>query len=75
MYTLEHFQQELDQINELCEKYEEIPTIVAGDFNVYIHGKQDPRSRYFMEFIKSYNLKEIIDIRSPTFKHHSGKGK
>ena len=73
-YTLDEFQQELDQIQELCQKYSSTPTIVAGDFNVDIHGKVDPRTKYFKNFINENALKEPITIKAPTFKQHSGNG-
>ena len=38
-YALNEFQSEIDQVDELCQKYTDIPTIVACDFNIDLHGK------------------------------------
>ena len=74
IYSTEEFQQELDQVHEICQKCAHTPTLLVGDFNIDIHGKQDVRTRYFINFIKENNLREAFNMHEHTFHQHSGKG-
>lgn len=73
-YSLEEFQQELDQVHEACQKYHSLPVILAGDFNIDLSGAQDSRTKYFKDFICINHLTEFKGIDTPTFTQHSGKG-
>ena len=71
-YSNTDFLNELDQVEEICQKFQSLHIIVAGDFNIDLNKSNDVRVRYFKKFLKTNNLMEAYPINSPTFRHHNG---
>ena len=71
-YTNAEFQDELDKVEELCQKFSSLHIIVAGDFNVDVNKTNDVRVKYFKKFLNFNNLEEAYKISTPTFRHHNG---
>ena len=72
-YTNMEYQEALDQLHEICQKFEEHQLIVAGDFNVDTAKQSDVRVKHFKALLATNNLSEVKPITTPTFKHHNGK--
>jgi exonuclease III len=72
-YTNMNFQEALDQLHEVCQKYSEQSIVVAGDFNVDPTKQKDTRVNFLKVFLAVNSLQEVKTLDSPTFKHHNGK--
>ena len=72
-YTDMEFLEVLDEIHEICQKFEEDLLIVAADFNVDTTKHKGTRVSSFKSFLKVNKLAEITTINEPTFMHHNGK--
>ena len=68
-YTNMEFQEYLDQLHEICKKFEECKLIIAGDFNVDPYKKSDARVKSFTTLLSSNHLSEVKSIKDPTYKH------
>jgi endonuclease/exonuclease/phosphatase family metal-dependent hydrolase len=73
-YSNAEFQQEIDQLEEICLKFHDYHIVLAGDFNIDTSKNVDSRTRYFTRFVKNNDLQEVFKIEQPTFRQHSGKG-
>ena len=71
-YSTEDFKDEVDQIAEICFKYQQTDIFLAGDMNVDVHRQEEARSKHFQKFMKRFNLKEAKIIKDPTYIHHGG---
>jgi exonuclease III len=71
-YSLQEFQEEIDQLHEVLTKFKNTKIILAGDMN--IDPKQtDSRATYFTTMLKDHNLHEANNILEPTYIHHNGR--
>ena len=68
------FKEEVDQLHEICIKFENYSLILAGDFNIDTNKKHDSRSRYLVDFLKLHHLEEPFKITEPSFTQHNGRG-
>ena len=73
-YTNQEYQEEVDILHEICEKYQDRPIILLGDLNIDLNKKLDSRAKYLADFLKSHSFREITEITQPTFRQHSGNG-
>ena len=71
-YTLAEYEDEIDQLNEICQKLQHMCLIVTGDFNTDFNTHDASRTSYLKKFLNDNKLEENHEIESPTFKHHSG---
>ena len=70
-HTLQEFQQEIDQLKEICQKYADLQIILAGDFNVDVEKHPIQRVTYFKSLLNDHNLRELQPISEPTLTHHN----
>ena len=73
-YSNDDFRQEVDQLHEICSKYQGRPIILAGDLNIDINKPHDSRTKYLVNFMKTHSLREPVPITEPTFHHNNGMG-
>ena len=73
-YTNQEYQEEVDILHKICEKYQDRPIIILGDLNIDLNKKLDSRAKYLADFLKSHSFREITEITQPTFRQHSGNG-
>ena len=73
-YSNDDFRQEVDQLHEICSKYQGRPIILAGDLNIDINKPHDSRTKYLVNFMKTHSLREPVPIIEPTFHHNNGMG-
>ena len=74
-YSNTDFLSEIDQIEEICQKFATSHLVIAGDFNVDIIKSNDTRVKYFKKFMSTNKLKEAYSLptATATFRHHNGK--
>lgn len=71
-YANQEFQDELEQLSEICTKFKHTSIILTGDMNVDIVKHPGFRATKFSEFIKKHSLIEASTIDEPTYNHHGG---
>jgi hypothetical protein len=72
-YTDMEFLEVLDEIHEICQKFEEEFLIVTADFNVDTTKHKGIRVSSFKSFLRENKLTEITTINEATYLHHDGK--
>jgi hypothetical protein len=74
-YTMQEYQEEVDQLSEICNKFQDEPIIISGDFNIDLAKQNDSRARCLKTLLKEHDLQEICQLQGPTYKHHDGQHK
>jgi hypothetical protein len=69
-YTDEEVKEEIDQINEVCQKFQETKIMLVGDLNIDLIKHNTKRSKYLKDLISSHNLREPTEQPLPTYFHH-----
>jgi hypothetical protein len=72
-YTDEEVKDEIDQINEVCAKFQETKIVLAGDLNIDLTKQNTKRTQYLRDLISNHNLKEPTVQPFPTYYHHDDK--
>lgn len=69
---VQEFNDELDQLNEVCIKYSNTSIILTGDMNVDLKKHAENRVSKFSDFTKAHSFIEASEILEPTYYHHGG---